>query len=94
MGWETIQWAYKNPISSETRKLSKIQAIGLKRQEHQPEVVSAGQGWNNLTTTSWIMMLVNIYDKILEEREKWRGRKESRKERDEIGRKKSLNGHC
>ena len=40
------------------------------------------------------MMLVNIYDKILEEREKWRGRKESRKERDEIGRKKSLNGHC
>lgn len=40
------------------------------------------------------MMLVNSYDKILEEREKWRGRKESRKVRDEIGRKKSLNGHC
>ena len=36
------------------------------------------------------MMLVNIYDKILEEREKWRGRKESRKERDETGRKKVI----
>lgn len=70
MGWETIWWAYKNPILSETRKLSKIQVIGLKGQEPQPEVVLAGQGWSNLTTTSWIMMFVNSYDKILEEKEK------------------------
>lgn len=75
MGWETIWWAYKNPILSETRKLSKIQVIGLKGQEPQPEVVLAGQGWSNLTTTSWIMMFVNSYDKILEEKEKMERKK-------------------
>ena len=81
--------AYKHPVSPETRKRSKTHRIRSKGQEHQPEGASTGQRWNNLPTID-LYCFVNSYDKILKEKEKWRGKRERGKERG-INRKNSSN---